>query len=197
MKRIDYYFWINSDWAYLGADRLEAIARKHDAELNYMPVDLPHVYSRTGGILLSKRAPERQRYRITELRRFCEKLEIHVNPEPKHMCPNGDLASRVVIAAKRRNLPLLELTKAIFKAEWADEKDISDPETLLSIVNEAGFDGKTLFSESENRPIQEEYWCYTQHAIAAGAFGSPSYVYRGELFWGQDRLAFLDEALSR
>jgi 2-hydroxychromene-2-carboxylate isomerase len=196
MKRIDYYFWINSDWAFLGADRLEAIAASRDAQLNYLPVDLPQVYSRTGGILLSKRAPERQRYRITELERFCRKLGIHVNALPKHMCPNGDLASRLVIAAKQRNLPLLPLTKAIFKAEWQDEKDISDPNALLQIVSDAGFDGKTLFAEAQASAIEDEYRRNTEQAIAAGVFGSPSYVYRGELFWGQDRLTFLDEALA-
>jgi 2-hydroxychromene-2-carboxylate isomerase len=196
MKHIDYYFWINSDWAFLGADRLEAIATRHDAAVNYLPVDLPYVYSRTGGILLSKRAPERQQYRITELKRFCRQLGIHVNALPKYMCPNGDQASKVVIAAKHRGLPLLALTKAIFKAEWQDEKDISDPDALLQIVSDAGFDANTLFAEAAESAIEDEYRRNTEQAIAAGAFGSPSYVYRGELFWGQDRLAFLDEALA-
>jgi 2-hydroxychromene-2-carboxylate isomerase len=196
MKQIDYYFWINSDWAYLGADRLEAIAAKHGAALNYMPVDLPDVYARTGGILLSKRSPERQRYRIVELKRFCKQLGIHVNPIPKYMCPNGDLASRVVIAARRNELSLLDLTKAIFKAEWQDERDISDPHTLLEIVTAAGFDGRGLLSAADSEPVRSEYRRNTEAAIQAGAFGSPSYVYRGELFWGQDRLSFLDDALA-
>ncbi|BBU30328.1 2-hydroxychromene-2-carboxylate isomerase [Burkholderia sp. THE68] len=196
MRRIEYYFWINSDWAYLGADRLEAMARKHGANVDYMPVDLPHVYSRTGGILLSKRAPERQQYRIIELKRFCKNLGIHVNPMPKYMCPNGDLASKVVIAAKHRGLSLQDLTKAIFKAEWQDEKDISDAATLMEIVSAAGFDADALFSAAGDSSIEEEYRRYTEQAIAAGAFGSPSYVYNGELFWGQDRLSFLEDALS-
>lgn len=196
MKRIEYYFWINSDWAFLGADRLEAIAAKHDAELDYMPVDLPYVYSRTGGILLSKRASERQQYRITELTRFCKRLGIHVNPLPKHMCPNGDLASRLVIAAKHQKLSLLELTKAIFRAQWQDEKDISDAVSLMQIVTQAGFDSATLFAQAQADTIEEEYRRYTEQAILAGAFGSPSYVYEGELFWGQDRLEFLEEAVA-
>jgi 2-hydroxychromene-2-carboxylate isomerase len=197
MKKIDYYFWINSDWAYLGADRLESIAAKHGAELNYMPVDLPAVYSRTGGILLSKRAPERQNYRIVELKRFSEQLGIHVNPTPRYMCPNGDLASRLVIAAKRRGIPLLALTKAIFKAEWQDEQDISDAKTLVAVLDAAGFDAKGLFVEADHPSVQDEYLRYAEDAISAGCFGSPSYVYNGELFWGQDRLAMLDETLAR
>lgn len=197
MKKIDYYFWINSDWAYLGADRLENIAARHGAELNYLPVDLPTVYARTGGILLSKRAPERQIYRITELKRFSRQLGIHINPSPKFMTPSGDLASRIVIAAKRRRLDLLTLTKAIFKAEWEDEQDVSDAKTLVSILDAAGFDGKALFVEADHSSIQDEYTRNTEEAIAAGCFGSPSYVYKGELFWGQDRLSMLDEELSR
>jgi 2-hydroxychromene-2-carboxylate isomerase len=196
MKRVDYYFWINSDWAFLGADRLEAIAAKHGAQLSYMPVDLPYVYSRTGGILLSARAPERQRYRIVELQRFGRQLGIHVNPLPRYMCPNGDLASKVVIAAKHRGLSLLELTKAIFKAEWQDERDISDSDTLRRIVAGAGFDGDALLDDAQFGRFDDEYRSNTEQAIAAGAFGSPSYVYRGELFWGQDRLDFLDRALA-
>lgn len=196
MKHIDYYFWINSDWAFLGADRLEAIAAKHGAQLRYLPVDLPYVYSRTGGILLSQRAPERQQYRITELQRFCKHLDIHVNPLPKYMCPNGDLASKVVIAAKHRGLSLLTLTKAIFKAEWQDEEDISDGDALRRIVAEAGFDADSLLADARSGAFDREYLLNTEAAIAAGAFGSPSYVYRGELFWGQDRLEFLDRVLA-
>ena len=85
MKTIDYYFWMNSDWAYLGADRLEALAARHQARIRYLPVDLPDVYARTGGVLLGQRAPERQAYRVTELARWCRKLGIHVNPTPAYM----------------------------------------------------------------------------------------------------------------
>jgi 2-hydroxychromene-2-carboxylate isomerase len=91
---------------------------------------------------------------------------------------------------------LLKLTKAIFKAEWQDEKDISDTATLMEVVTQAGFDSTVLLAQAQTDAIEEEYRRYTEQAIAAGAFGSPSYVYEGELFWGQDRLVFLDEAIG-
>src|SRR5690606_40768073 len=62
MSTIEYYFWINSDWAYLGADRLEALARRHDATILYKPVDLLDVYARTGGIPLPQRSPNAKRF---------------------------------------------------------------------------------------------------------------------------------------
>ena len=98
-SHLDYYFWLNSDWAYLGADRLEALARRQNVAIRYKPVDLPDVYARTGGVLLGQRSRERQDYRVAELRRWCRKLGIPVNPHPAHMCPNADQASRLVIAA--------------------------------------------------------------------------------------------------
>ena len=196
MKQIDYYFWINSDWAYLGADRLEAIASEYGASINYMPVDLPAVYARTGGMILGKRAPERQAYRITELQRWTRKLGIPLNFSPKFMCPNGDLASCLVIAEKHRGGQPGTLAKSILHAEWVLEQDISNPDTLLRIAGDLGLDADALMVAATQADIRSEYEKYTEAAIAAGVFGSPSYVLNGELFWGQDRLDFLEQALE-
>ncbi|AXF05900.1 2-hydroxychromene-2-carboxylate isomerase [Paraburkholderia hospita] len=196
MKRIDYYYWLNSDWAYLGNDRLEEIAARHRAELNYLPVDLPYVYAHTGGVLLSQRSVERQAYRETELVRWCKKLGIHVNPTPRFMCPNGDLASCVVIAAKFAGLKLATLSQAILHAEWVEEQDISCETTLSRVIDSVGYDSASLLRDAGTSDVAAEYRSYTKQAIAAGVFGSPSYVFNGEVFWGQDRLEFLDAALA-
>jgi 2-hydroxychromene-2-carboxylate isomerase len=192
---IDYYFWMNSDWAYLGADRLEALAARQGVNIRYKPVDLPNVYSRTGGMLLGQRAPERQAYRVTELQRWCHKLGIHVRPQPKYMCPNADLASCIVIAADLQGIAILPLYKAILRAEWVEERDISDETTLREILNEQGLDSAALLHAAGKPDIVQLYRNYTDEAVSAGVFGSPSYIYRGELFWGQDRLEMLEEAI--
>lgn len=196
MNSIDYYFWMNSDWAYLGADRLERIATEHQVKIRYMPVDLPDVYRRTGGQLLGNRAPERQAYRIVELKRWCKKLRIDVNPTPKYMCPNADLASRIVIAADRRGQGVLPLYKAVLRAEWCEERDISDPAELRRILLELGLDANELLTASETHEIEALYRRFTDDAVKAGVFGSPSYVFRNELFWGQDRLDMLEDAIA-
>lgn len=192
---IDYYFWINSDWAYLGADRLDAIAERNGVKINYLPVDLPDVYRRTGGVLLSQRSPERQAYRIAELKRWCRELQIPVNPEPKFMCPNGDLASRLVIAALELPRPITPLYKQILSAEWCEEQDVSDPDVLRGILVSQDYDADALFSRAEQPDIESTYRKNTDAAVAAGVFGSPSYVYDGEVFWGQDRLELLEKAI--
>ncbi len=192
---IDYYFWMNSDWAYLGADRLEALAVRQRVKIRYKPVDLPNVYSRTGGMLLGQRAPERQAYRVTELKRWCHKLGIHVHPQPKYMCPNADLASCIVIAADLQGIAIPPLYKAILRAEWVEERDISDETTLREILNDQGLDSAALLQAASKPETVQQYRNYTDEAVSAGVFGSPSYIYRGELFWGQDRLEMLEEAI--
>lgn len=193
---IDYYFWMNSDWAYLGADRLDALARGHDVEIRHKPVNLPEVYARTGGVLLGQRAPARQQYRITELARWCRKLDIHVNPLPKYMCPNADLASGIVIAVDAQGLPVLALYKAILRAQWCEERDISSETTLREILTGQGFDADATLARARSTQTQETYRRNTDEAVAAGVFGSPSYVFDGEVFWGQDRLQMLEVAVA-
>lgn len=195
MNTIDYYFWINSDWAYLGADRLEGIAARYGVEIRYKPVDLLNVYARTGGIPLNQRSRERQAYREAELRRWMRLLDIHINITPRHMCPNGDLASRFTIAASQMDLSVVTLYKAILESEWCHEQDISDSEVLVSIAETLGMPGERILQRAVMDDIDAMYRQYTDEAIARGVFGSPAYMFNDQLYWGQDRLAFLEEAV--
>lgn len=112
------------------------------------------------------------------------------------MCPNADLASCIVIAADLRGLAALPLYKAILRAEWAEERDISSETTLREILTEQKLDSTTLLREGGAPEVVQRYGRYTDEAVGAGVFGSPSYVYRNELFWGQDRLDMLEDAIA-
>ena len=195
--RIDYYFWHMSDWAYFGHPRLEQIADRQGVSIDYMPVDLPHVYTRTGGILLPLRAKERQDYRFFELKRFREQLGIPLNLEPKFFPVSGDLASCVTITAKRRGLPLARLVPAMMRAVWAEDRDVSDAETVAAVATEVGLDGEALVRDAAADDVKAEYRRYTDEAIGRGVFGSPFYFFEGERFWGQDRLEHLERAIEK
>lgn len=196
MNTIDYYFWINSDWAYLGADRLEAIAQRHGTKINYKPVDLLDVYSRTGGIPLPQRSSARQAYRQAELRRWIQRLDIHVNITPKYMCPDAELASRFVIAADTLGHPVAALYKALLHAQWCDEKNIADPAVVLAVGQQLKLPAELIMEHAQLPETLGIYGSNTDAAVELGVFGSPTYVFNNELFWGQDRLDFLDEAIG-
>ena len=103
----------------------------------------------------------------------------------------------MVIAAKRAGADALQLSNAILRAVWAEERNIADPGTLRATAGENGLDGDALLAAAETDAVREEYAANTAEAIGRGVFGAPGYVYQGELFWGQDRLDFLERALAR
>ncbi len=195
-KTIRYYFWTMSDWAYLGHRRLIDIASRHNAVIDYRPIDLPAVYARTGGILLGQRSRQRQDYRMAELRRWKARLHDPIVIEPKHFPARYDLSSRLLVAAKLAGLPLAELSFDILRAIWVEDRDIGDADTLREIAARHVQDADQLMIAIDAAATIAEYRFYTDEAPSEGVFGSPFYLFEGESFWGQDRLDFLEEAVS-
>ncbi len=195
-KTIDYYLTLTSPWTYLGSARFEEMARAHGAEIRVKPVNYGVIFPRTGGLPLPKRAPERQAYRLMELQRWRAQLGIELNLHPKFFPAPADAAARVVIAADQAGGDSLGLAHAILTAIWTQEQDIADLPTLTEIADAAGHDGAALVAASQQPEAQAAFEALTQEALERGVFGAPSYIYRDELFWGQDRLEFLDRALA-
>jgi 2-hydroxychromene-2-carboxylate isomerase len=197
-KTIDYYLALVSPWTYFGHDPFRAIARRHGARIEMMPVDLGRIFPVSGGLPLSKRAPQRQAYRLVELARWSDLLGMPLNAQPKFAASGGDLASKWVIAASAADADAaFDLAGAILRARWAEERDIADAETLGSIARSLSLDSSALAAAAADAGTTERYDTFTQRAIDAQVFGVPWYVYRGEPFWGQDRLDMLDRALAK
>jgi len=197
-KLIDYYMTPISPYVYLGHERFVAIARRHGATIAVKPINLGLVFPVSGGLPLSKRAPQRQAYRLVELTRWSRYLQVPLNLHPAHFPVSADLASRFVLAALERSTDAaLDLALAFSRALWTQECDISDLATLQTISAGCGGDAATLAARAEAPDIGMRYAALTQEAIDRGIFGTPTYVYAGELFWGQDRLDFLDRALAK
>jgi 2-hydroxychromene-2-carboxylate isomerase len=197
MPTIDYYVWLMSDWAYLGGVRFVQLAARHGLKINHIPMRMQDVYAGSGGILLANRSWQRQAYRITELKRWRSKLGIPVNIEPKFFPADVDLASCMVIAAQQRGLPVADFVNAIMRAIWAEDRNVADPGVLTAIAERCGLDSRALLAAADTAAVRAEYRGNTERALAAGVFGSPFYFFAGELFWGQDRLNMLEEAIVR
>jgi 2-hydroxychromene-2-carboxylate isomerase len=195
-KTVDYYFTPSSPWTYLGHQRLVDIARRHGAHITVKPVDLGRIFPASGGLPLAKRAPQRQAYRLTELKRWRAFLGVPLNPQPKFFPVAADPAALMIVAADRKELNALALAGAVMRALWAEERDIADAETLKAIAREQGRDADALAAAAADPATRAAYDAYTQEALERGVFGAPTYVYGDELYWGQDRLDFLDRALA-
>jgi 2-hydroxychromene-2-carboxylate isomerase len=195
-KRIEYYCALISPWTYLGSARLVEIARRYEAEIVVRPVDYSKIFPVSGGLPLAKRAEQRQAYRLVELRRWRDFLGVPLTLKPAFFPAAEGLAARMVVAARRQGLDALALAHAILRAVWAEERNIAEPATLVALAETAKLNGKALLAAAEDPVVAAEYQSDTDAAIARGIFGAPTYVYHDELFWGQDRLEFLDRALA-
>lgn len=194
---IDYFFTLQSPWAYLGHARFVALARRHGAAVRPMPTDYGQVFPVSGGLPLPKRAPQRQAYRLVELKRFSEYLNIPMNVQPTYFPVSGDAAARLVLAVLQADGvdAALDLAGRTMAAVWAQQRDIASAATLGELLDETGLPAARL-GESGAEAVQQAYQACTQAAIDAGVFGAPTYVVDGELFWGQDRLDFVERRLA-
>jgi 2-hydroxychromene-2-carboxylate isomerase len=194
---IDYFLAPQSPWTYLGHERLVRIARDAGAQVRVRPMDLGRIFPISGGLPLAKRAPQRQAYRLLELRRFSEHLGLPLTLQPKFFPVSGDAAARVIIAVDQQDGTdaALRIAGAVMAAVWAQERDIASPDVLGQLLADCGLPAVRL-EQSRDPAIQQQYEAHTQAAIDANVFGAPSYVVDGELFWGQDRLDFVQRKLS-
>ena len=195
---VDYYFAPNSPWTYLGHERFAQIAKAAGASINVLPVDLGgKVFPVSGGLPLAKRAPQRQAYRLVELKRFSEFLGQPIVLQPKYFPVNADDAAKLIIAVDMHDGSdaAMRIAGRILRGVWVDERNIADARDLATIVAEEGLPARRL-DDSMSQAVHVRYERDTQRAIDAGVFGAPSYVVDGELFWGQDRLDFLQRHLA-
>lgn len=193
---IDYYFCLNSPWSYMGTQRLADIASTAKATVRVRPVQLGVVLENTGGLALPKRSAQRQAYRLAELERWRTKLGYAINLKPAHFPTDEARAARTVIAADAEGLDALALAGRFGKALWEEEKDLANEATILGVLAECGLDAEQLLRLADADASAEQWTSNTNDAIAAGAFGVPSYVVGTQVLWGQDRLDFLPGLLG-
>ncbi|HET7773480.1 MAG TPA: 2-hydroxychromene-2-carboxylate isomerase [Burkholderiaceae bacterium] len=194
---IDYYVFAQSPYAYMGHARFCALVERFGATVNVLPMDGAVVFPATGGLPLPKRAPARISYRMDELKRWRDFLGLPMNVQPRFFPVAGNPASLMMLAAATQGQAVaLRFMDAVFKAVWERELDIADATVLNQLAGECGLDAEALAAAAAQPDTQARFEAISQQAIAAEVFGAPTYVLDGERFWGQDRLDFLERALT-
>lgn len=189
------FYGISSPWAYFGAQRAVEIARSNDANVTLRPI---RIIEANGGIPLRRRPDARQLYHEVELCRWREYLGIRLNLKPKfYPCRTIEPAAQSVIALQTLGLDAISFSFAVQRALWAEDRDIADLETLRAIAQETvGEAAAELIVDQQTETIIDTWTGNLDEAERLGIFGTPTYVVGEELFWGQDRLDFVDRALK-
>lgn len=196
---VDYYASLNSPWTHFGAERIEAICAEHNASLRIFPVDFGTIFAASGGLPLPRRSPQRQAYRMMELRRWRDILGIPIQLTPKFFPHNELPAASCVIALREAgdDAGAIRLAHRVLKALWEEEQNPADPATMARLITECGLDAETTMEAGADPKWAERRAADSQAALDRGVFGAPSYVIGEEIFWGQDRLEFVEERLRR
>ncbi len=202
--QLDCYYSLSSPWAYFAGPKLQDIVRRHRLALVLKPYDFQAVVPKTGGVPIRTRPEPRRRYHDLELARWSDHLGMPMVIQPKHYPrhaaadPNWNkYAGWMVIAAQRQGLDASVLSHALLRALWAEERDTAQPDVRIAIADENGYDGAALHALEGDPATLAQYQAYTDEAERLGVFGAPTFVLQGELFWGQDRLDFVERALGR
>lgn len=196
MPRLDFYFSTVSPYTYLALPRFRALAEERGLEVTWKPFDIMALFGRTGGTPVGERHPSRQEYRLADLARQAKLAGLPINVRPAYFPTNAAPSSYAIIAAQNAGGgDMFALVEAVLTACWAEEKNIADDDVIRAALEAGGFDpglaDSGLFTGAET------YGRNLEHAVLAGVFGAPSFVTEdGALFWGQDRLADLDDHLA-
>jgi 2-hydroxychromene-2-carboxylate isomerase len=194
-RNIDYYFSLHSPWAYIGHIPFMEIVRSNNVKVTCKPISLTNVFAETGGLPVAKRHPARLRYRILELQRWREKRGLKFNLHPKFWPLNVETADRFVVALAAVGDDPDPFLRRAFAAIWEEEQNLADDKTLIALADTVKLPGKELLAVAKRDESKAKYEQNSKDAIAIEVIGSPSYVLDGEVFWGQDRLDLLADAL--
>lgn len=195
---IDYYFSFISLWSYVGSLTFQDLVRRTGADVTFKPIDLLAVFAAGGGKPVKERPKQRQAYRLVEMQRWREIRDIPLVLAPKFYPADPSLGHRILLAALREGHDVTAFAHAGLKAVWADELDIADPATLVRLADRSGLPGEGLLLRAQDdATLAAEEAALTTEAIDRQLFGAPFYFFRGEPFWGQDRLDLLERAIVR
>jgi 2-hydroxychromene-2-carboxylate isomerase len=194
-RPLTYFFTLQSPWSYLGHAEIVALAKRHDLQLVWKPMDLLKVFPESGGLPLAKRHPKRQAYRGVELQRWRVERNLPLNLRPKFWPTNIALADCVAVALAERGADPQPFVAAAFKGFWAEDADVADEDVLAGYLKAGGHD-RDVIEAARSDGTKATYERNTLEALDAGVFGAPTYVLDGEPFWGQDRIGLLDKALA-
>ncbi|MDO9442491.1 MAG: 2-hydroxychromene-2-carboxylate isomerase [Beijerinckiaceae bacterium] len=194
---IVHYFAPMSGYAYLGAAALARMAERHGCVVRHAPVDIQAVFAASGVTPPAVQSAAKKAYRRADMRRWADLRGLPLRETPKHWPAPGALAARYILAAERLAARGGEMSNAVLAACWARDLDIADETVLSGLAREIGVDPQDIAACAHDDVTAQEAAGVTNDAIRLGLFGSPTYVLGEDIFFGQDRLDFLERELIR
>lgn len=193
---IEFHYDFSSPYSYLASTQIEALAARTGATIELRPFVLGAVFKafdRPPGLIGAP--PAKQQWQLQDLQAWAEHYGVPFS-FPSSFPINAIRAMRQTLAAEEKGLGWA-FTQDVFHAYWASGSDITDPSVLADIASPLGLNPTELARRAEEAEIKDRLRAYTDSAIGRGAFGAPTFFFDGQLFFGNDRLPFLEQAVLR
>jgi len=192
MPRLEYFFDYVSPFSYLADTQLAALAERTGAELVYRPFFL-------GGVMNAAKnappttVPNKGKYMFADIERWARRYGVELSLNP-HFPVNTLHAMRAAVAALGDER-FGDFHRAMYRGVWVEGRDLGDEEVLRRAIDAAGLDGAKILARAKEQEAKDTLRRNGEEAVERGAFGAPTFFIGDEMFWGNDRLDFVEEAL--
>lgn len=193
-QALDFYFDFGSPTAYLAYKRLQQLQQQYDLQVNAIPILLGGIFKATGNTS-PVTIPAKGKYMLEQdLPRFARRYKVPLKFNPFFPINTLQLM-RGAIAAERLGVSAAYI-ETIYDALWTQEKNLGEMETVVDCLKANGLDSDALLTLSQDAEIKQQLITNTEQAVERGAFGAPTLFMNGEMYFGQDRLDFIEEQLK-
>ena len=194
-KAVEFYFDVGSPAAYLAWTQLPRIVQQAGSEIEYRPMLLGGVFQATGN-RSPMEVPAKGQYMQDDLQRFARRYGVPFRHNPNFPINTLALMRMVLGLQLREPQRMVPFVDAVYRALWVDACNMNDPAVVTQVLQQAGFEPEKLLALANDPAVKDDLKAATQEAVARGVFGAPTFFVGGEMFWGQDRLDFVKEALQ-
>jgi 2-hydroxychromene-2-carboxylate isomerase len=195
-KTVEFYFDVGSPASYLAHTQLPTLCAQSAAELIYRPMLLGGVFKATGNASPNS-IPAKGAYMTHDLQRYARRYQVTLNFNPYFPINTLHLMRAITGVQMRQPERFQALVDAVFSALWVDELDLGNLEVVAKLLADKGFEAHEVFALTQDEKVKDQLKHTTELAVARGVFGAPSIFVGDELFFGQDRLDFVREALNQ
>ena len=198
LATLEFFFDCSSPWTYLAFARVEALAERTGATIEWRPILVGGVFNAVNESVYEARAnphPVKGRYYVKDLRDWARYCGVEIGQPPVFPVRSVDAMRAAIVAQDEGKLPAFAW--ATFRSYWGDLKDISQPDVLEEICNTAGLDWAVVSQRIKDEDVKARLRANTEEVIARGGFGSPTmFVNKTDMYFGNDRLPLVEAALA-
>jgi 2-hydroxychromene-2-carboxylate isomerase len=194
-REVEFLFDYGSPFSYLANLQIEGFAKRNGAAVTYTPILLGAVLKATGNAS-PMTVPAKGRYMATELRRWAARYGVAFKPNPHGFMSNTLRLMRGAVAAQITGWFSL-YHPAIYRAIWAEGQNLGDDTVLRKVLEKVGVPATELMANIERQEVKDRLRQNTDRAVERGVFGAPTFFVGDEMFWGNDRFDFVEEALRK